>query len=51
MNFKKKEIKEFPLETNEYFVSFKLTQTGKNSYNYDILIVQIFDFKGELIKI
>ncbi|EAX84797.1 hypothetical protein TVAG_024020 [Trichomonas vaginalis G3] len=49
--FKQKEIKEFPLQTNEYFVSFKITQTGTNSNNDDTLMVQIFDFKGELIKI
>ncbi|EAY03859.1 hypothetical protein TVAG_063720 [Trichomonas vaginalis G3] len=48
--FKQSEIKEFPLETNEYFVSLKLTQTGKTSDNYDILMINIFDFKGELIK-
>ncbi|EAY21934.1 hypothetical protein TVAG_249940 [Trichomonas vaginalis G3] len=49
--FKQKEIKEFPLQTNEYFVSFKLTQTGKNLHNGDYLMINIFDFKGELVKI
>ena len=46
--FKLKEIKEFPLQTNEYFVSFKLTQIGKNAIKRDFLIVMIFDFKGVL---
>ncbi|EAY21893.1 hypothetical protein TVAG_249530 [Trichomonas vaginalis G3] len=49
--FKQSEIKEFPLQTKEYFVSFKLTQTGKTSSDEDFLIINIFDFKGELIKI
>ncbi|EAY07348.1 hypothetical protein TVAG_139780 [Trichomonas vaginalis G3] len=49
--FKQSEIKEFPLQTNEYFVSFKLTQTGKDSNNCDILRINIFDFKGKLTKI
>ncbi|EAY15461.1 hypothetical protein TVAG_252740 [Trichomonas vaginalis G3] len=49
--FKQREIKEFPLQTNEYFVSFKLTQTGKDSSNCYFLQILIFDFKGELIKI
>ncbi|EAX94176.1 hypothetical protein TVAG_315820 [Trichomonas vaginalis G3] len=46
--FKQGEIKEFPLQTNEYFVSFKLTQIGKNASKRDFLIVMIFDFKGVL---
>ncbi|EAY11600.1 hypothetical protein TVAG_081720 [Trichomonas vaginalis G3] len=46
--FKQGEIKEFPLQTNNYFVSFKITQTGKTSSNEDWLIINIFDFKGEL---
>ncbi|EAX95111.1 hypothetical protein TVAG_033310 [Trichomonas vaginalis G3] len=49
--FQQKEIKEFPLQTNEYFVSFKITQTGKNSIDRDFLQISIFDFKGELTKI
>ena len=49
--FKLGEIKEFPLLTNEYFVSFKLTQTGENSSNCDYLMINIFDFKGKLIRI
>ncbi|EAY22535.1 hypothetical protein TVAG_035580 [Trichomonas vaginalis G3] len=48
--FKQSEIKEFPLQTKEYFVSFKLTQTGKTSSDEDWLIINIFDFKGELTK-
>ncbi|EAX96246.1 hypothetical protein TVAG_205320 [Trichomonas vaginalis G3] len=35
------EIKEFPLQTNDYFVAFKITQIGKNANNdncFDILM-------------
>ncbi|EAY07478.1 hypothetical protein TVAG_499660 [Trichomonas vaginalis G3] len=46
--FKNNETKEFPLQTNDYFVAFKLIQTEKNQYCIDI---PVFDFKGELIKI
>ena len=49
--FKQREIKEFPLHTNEYFVSFKITQTGKNSSDCDYLQISVFDFKGALTKI
>ena len=45
------EIKEFPLQTNDYFVAFKITQTGKNATNGDHFLINVFDFKGELIKI
>ena len=53
--FKNNETKEFPLQTNDYFVAFKIIHTGKNQhatnpYEY-CLHVQVFDFKGELIKI
>ncbi|EAY04391.1 hypothetical protein TVAG_416890 [Trichomonas vaginalis G3] len=52
--FQIREIKEFPLQTKDYFVAFKITQT-KNSVN-DLddcyyFNINIFDFKGELIKI
>ncbi|EAX91397.1 Mig-related protein [Trichomonas vaginalis G3] len=49
--FTQREIKEFPLQTNDYFVAFRITQTGKNSYGNERLMINIFDFKGELIKI
>ncbi|EAY02967.1 hypothetical protein TVAG_337670 [Trichomonas vaginalis G3] len=45
------EIMEFPLQTNYYFVAFKITQTGKNARNDDYFLINVFDFKGELIKI
>ncbi|EAY10054.1 hypothetical protein TVAG_329410 [Trichomonas vaginalis G3] len=48
--FQKREIKEFPLQTNDYFVAFKITQT-KNSINSGHFNITVFDFKGELIKI
>ncbi|EAY07465.1 hypothetical protein TVAG_499510 [Trichomonas vaginalis G3] len=48
--FNRREIKEFPLQTNDYFVSFKLTQTGKNSSDANFLQIKVFDFKGELTK-
>ncbi|EAY00403.1 Mig-related protein [Trichomonas vaginalis G3] len=48
--FQLNEIKEFPLQTNDYFVAFKITQTGKDSKNRDYLSITVFDFKGELIK-
>ncbi|EAY15311.1 hypothetical protein TVAG_394550 [Trichomonas vaginalis G3] len=49
--FKQSEIKEFPLQTNDYFVAFKITQTGKNSSDQDYFRISVFDFKGKLIKI
>ncbi|EAY07244.1 hypothetical protein TVAG_240450 [Trichomonas vaginalis G3] len=53
--FKQSEIKEFPLQTNDYFVAFKITQTGKNSSNDPdncyFFNINVFDFNGELIKI
>ncbi|EAX93888.1 hypothetical protein TVAG_032740 [Trichomonas vaginalis G3] len=49
--FNRGEIKEFPLQTNEYFVSFKLTQTGENSSNTNYLQINIFDFIGDFVKI
>ncbi|EAX95058.1 hypothetical protein TVAG_428610 [Trichomonas vaginalis G3] len=53
-SFQHNETKEFPLQTSDYFVAFKLIQTGKNQHNKDDdneLSIQVFDFKGELIKI
>ena len=52
--FKNYETQEFPLQTNDYFVAFKIIQTGKNQRNNsndNELSIQVFDFKGELIKI
>ena len=53
--FQLNEIKEFPLQTNDYFVAFKITQTGKNSNNDPdqcyFFNINVFDFNGELIKI
>ncbi|EAY10081.1 hypothetical protein TVAG_329680 [Trichomonas vaginalis G3] len=49
--FQQREIKEFPLQTNDYFVAFKITQTGQNSSNCDFFRITVFDFKGDLIKI
>ncbi|EAX80069.1 hypothetical protein TVAG_386970 [Trichomonas vaginalis G3] len=48
--FQPREIKEFPLQTNDYFVAFKITQTGKNSSDQDYFRITVFDFKGKLIK-
>ncbi|EAY10984.1 hypothetical protein TVAG_446860 [Trichomonas vaginalis G3] len=49
--FKTMETKKFPLQTNNYFVAFKIIHTGKNQTGSYEINVQVFDFKGELIKI
>ncbi|EAY01032.1 hypothetical protein TVAG_295660 [Trichomonas vaginalis G3] len=49
--FKRSEIKEFPLQTNEYFVSFKITQTGESADGDHFFNLIVFDFIGLPIKI
>ena len=52
--FKNMEIKEFPLQTNDYFIAFKIIQTGKNQcngVNSHELTLQVFDFVGKLINL
>ena len=47
--FRQKEIMEFPIQTNDYFIAFRITQT-KNSDNCGIFNINVFDFSGELIE-
>ncbi|EAY13354.1 hypothetical protein TVAG_164640 [Trichomonas vaginalis G3] len=48
---KKGEIRKYDITSNDKFVSFKLIQTGKNSYNNDYLLIDVFDFSGKVFEI
>ncbi|EAY16157.1 hypothetical protein TVAG_465450 [Trichomonas vaginalis G3] len=45
---KQGEIRKYEIKTNDEFISFKLTQTGKNDSNGDWLLLDVFDFSGKI---